>query len=176
MQFIQDNLFTTPDWLINKDIFDRIEFTGSIERVRAIQSRSLNNIMSLGKMQRLTEAHTYDNNTYSLPEMMSDLRKGVWSELRTGKKIDTYRRNLQRAHIDRLGAMMIAPNQSGRTFSPYVKVTGVNTSQSDIRAVVRAELKSLRSQLRSSRGADTLSRMHIADALERIDAILNPNG
>nr|WP_321225228.1 zinc-dependent metalloprotease [uncultured Psychroserpens sp.] len=176
MQFIQDNLFTTQDWLINKDIFDRIEFTGSVERVRAIQSRTLRNIISLGKMQRLTEAHTYDSNAYSLPEMMSDLRKGIWSELRTGRKIDTYRRNLQRAHIDRLGEMMTAENQSGRTFSPYVKATAVNTSQSDIRAVVRAELKSLRSQLRAARGGDTLSRMHIADALERIDAILNPNG
>jgi hypothetical protein len=176
MQFIQDNLFTTQDWLIDKTIFDRIEFTGSVERVRSIQVRSLNNIMSLGKMQRLTEAHTYDNETYSLPNMMSDLRKGIWSELRTGRKIDTYRRNLQRAHIDRLGQMMTIGNQSGRSFSPYVKMTAVNTSQSDIRAVVRAELKSLRSSLRASRGADTLSRMHIADALERIDGILNPNG
>ncbi|MFD2915518.1 zinc-dependent metalloprotease [Psychroserpens luteus] len=176
MQFIQDNLFTTPDWLINKDIFDRIEFTGSVERIRGLQERTLKNIMSLGKMQRLTEANTYDSKAYSLPDMMSDLRKGIWSELRTGKKIDTYRRNLQRAHIDRLGEMMTAENQSGRSRSPYVKATAVNTSQSDIRAVVRAELKSLRSQLRSARGADTLSRMHIADALERIDAILNPNG
>jgi hypothetical protein len=176
MQFIQDNLFTTQDWLIDKTIFDRIEFSGSVERVRAIQVRSLNNIMSLGKMQRLTEAHTYDSDTYSLPNMMSDLRKGIWNELRTGQKIDTYRRNLQRAHIDRLGQMMTIGNQSGRSSSPYVKRTAVNTSQSDIRAVVRAELKSLRSQLRASRGADTLSRMHIADALERIDGILNPNG
>ncbi|MFT4806112.1 MAG: hypothetical protein ACI9YE_003343, partial [Psychroserpens sp.] len=86
------------------------------------------------------------------------------------------RRNLQRAHIDRLAQMMTIGNQSGRSSSPYVKITPVNTSQSDIRAVVRAELKYLRSSLRSSRGADTLSRMHIADALERIDAILNPNG
>ncbi|WP_298761951.1 zinc-dependent metalloprotease [uncultured Psychroserpens sp.] len=176
MKFIQDNLFTTPDWLINKDIFDRIEFTGSVERIRAMQSRTLNNIMSLGKMQRLTEAHTYDSNAYSLTEMMRDLRNGVWSELRSGRKIDTYRRNLQRAHIDRLAFLMTAPNQSGRSFSPYVKVTGVNTSQSDIRAVVRAELKSLQRSLRSARGADSMSRIHIADALERIDAILNPNG
>ena len=72
--------------------------------------------------------------------------------------------------------MMTIGNQSGRSFSPYVKMTAVNTSQSDIRAVVRAELKSLRSALRSSRGADTLSKMHIADAIERVDMILNPNG
>ena len=174
MQWIQDNLFSTPKWLINKEIFDRIEFTGSVERIRALQARRINTILSLGKMQRLTEAHTYDNTAYSLTEMMRDLRQGVWSELRNGKKIDTYRRNLQRAHIDRLAYLMTAENQSGRTFSPYVKVTAVNTSQSDIRAVVRAELKTLRSQLRNARGRDTLSRIHIADAIERINDILDP--
>ena len=174
MAFIQENLFDTPDWLIDKDIFDRIEFSGSIERVRALQERTLNNILSLGKMQRLTEAHTYDSKAYSLPEMMSELRKGIWSELSTGKKIDTYRRNLQRAHIDRLAYLMTAENQSGRSRSPYVKMTAVNTSQSDIRAVVRAELKTLRSQLRNARGGDAMSRIHIADAIERINLILDP--
>ncbi len=174
MKWIQDNLFTTPEWLVNKEIFDRIEFTGSVERIRALQARRINTILSLGKMQRLTEAHTYDNTAYSLPEMMRDLRQGVWSELRNGKKIDTYRRNLQRAHIDRLAYLMTAKNQSGRTFSPYVKMTAVNTSQSDIRAVVRAELKTLRSQLRNARGGDSMSRIHIADAIERINNILDP--
>lgn len=174
MQFVQDHLFDTPEWLIDKEIFDRIEYTGSVERVRAMQARTLNNILSLGKMQRLTEAHTFNNDAYSLPEMMSDLRRGIWSELRTGKKIDTYRRNLQRAHIDRLEYLMTAKDQSGRSRSPYVKMTAVNTSQSDIRAVVRAELKTLRSQLRSARGADTMSRIHIADAIERINLILDP--
>lgn len=178
MNFIQDHLFSTPEWLIDKTIFDRIEYSGSVERVRRMQVRTLNNIMSLGKMQRLTEAETFNGSeAYALTEMMRDLRQGIWSELRTGKRIDTYRRNLQRAHIDRLGFLMTAKNQrKAPAFGGYQKSTAVNTSQSDIRAVVRAELKSLRSQLRSARGADAMSRIHIADALERIDAILNPNG
>ena len=174
MQFIQDNLFTTPQWLLDKTIFDRIEFTGSVERVRSLQARTLNTILSLGKMQRLIEANTYNSNAYALNDMVKDLRNGIWSELRSGKKIDTYRRNLQRAHIDRLSYLMTAENQSGRSRSPYVKMTGVNTSQSDIRAVVRAELKALRSQLRTARGGDAMRKIHIADAIERINAILDP--
>ncbi|MCK8480790.1 zinc-dependent metalloprotease [Psychroserpens algicola] len=178
MKFIQENLFTTPEWLIDKTIFDRIEYSGSVNRVRGLQVRTLNNIMSLGKMQRLTEAETFNGSeAYALTDMMKDLRQGIWSELRTGKRIDTYRRNLQRAHIDRLAYLMTAKNQGkAPAFGGYQKSTAVNTSQSDIRAVVRAELKTLRSQLRSARGADSMSRIHIADALERIDAILNPNG
>jgi len=174
MDFLQKQLFETPEWLLDKDIFDRIEYSGSVDRIRGIQARALNTVVSLGKMQRLTEAHTYDSNAYALTDMMRDLRRGIWSELRTGKKIDTYRRNLQRAHIDRLEYLMTAKNQSGRTFSPYVKATAVNTSQSDIRAVVRAELKTLRSQLRNARGGDAMSRIHIADAIERVNNILDP--
>ena len=176
MKFLKENVFDTPIWLIDENIFDRIEYSGSVERVRRLQVRTLNNIMSLGKMQRLTETETLNgNDAYALTTMMKDVRQGIWSELRSGKRIDTYRRNLQRAHIDRLGYLMTAENQRGSS-NPYVKATAVNTSQSDIRAVVRAELKSLRSQLRSARGGDSMSRIHIADALERIDAILNPNG
>ena len=37
--------------------------------------------------------------------MMNDLQNGLWSELAKGK-IDTYRRNLQRAYIERLSYLM----------------------------------------------------------------------
>ena len=69
---------------------------------------------------------------------------------------------------------MTAKNQSKFRGSPYIKSTAVNTSQSDIRAVVRAELKTLKRQLQSAGGADTLSRIHIQDAIERINDILDP--
>lgn len=179
LDFIQDNLFETPEWLLDKEIFGRIEFAGSTERVRGLQERTLNNILSLGKMARMIENEALNGNeAYKLIDMTRDLRNGVWSELRSGKKIDTYRRNLQRAHIDRLEYLMTAENQSGRTNSPYVKSTAVNTSQSDIRAVVRAELVSLQSAIRSGLGrtGDSMSRIHLQDALKRIDAILNPKG
>ncbi len=175
LNFLHDQLFETPDWMIDKSIFDRIEYSGSVERVRRTQVRALNTILSLGKMQRLTEAETHNgSDAYALSDMMKDLRNGIWSELRSGKKIDTYRRNLQRAYIDRMAYLMTAKNQSGRTTSRYVKRTAVNASQSDIRAVVRAELKSLRSQLRNARGGDSMSRIHIADAIERVNDILDP--
>lgn len=46
---------------------------------------------------------------------MNDLRNGVWSELSRGQKIDTYRRNLQRAHVDRLGYLLtVEKQQPGR--------------------------------------------------------------
>lgn len=176
LNFINKQLFETPTWLLDKTIFDKIEYSGSTERVRRLQVRTLNNILSLGKMARMIENETLNGSeAYRLTTMMRDLRNGVWTELRTGKRIDTYRRNLQRAHIDRLAYLMTAKNQrKAPAFGGYQKSTSVNSSQSDIRAVVRAELKTLKRQLQAAGGADSMSRIHIQDAIQRINDILEP--
>ena len=103
--------------------------------------------------------------------MMKDLRTGIWSELSRGSKIDTYRRNLQKAHIDRLAYLMTAENQTSRRGS-----SAVNTSQSDIRSVARAELNMLKRAIKNaiSRTSDSMSRYHLEDAVVRIDMILDP--
>ena len=31
MKFLQDELFTTPEWLIDQEIFNKIEFDGNVE-------------------------------------------------------------------------------------------------------------------------------------------------
>ncbi|MGV6832439.1 MAG: zinc-dependent metalloprotease [bacterium] len=176
LQFLHDNLFETPEWLLDDEIFDRIEYSGSVERVRRLQVRTLNNLLRLGRLARMIENETKNgNDAYKLTDMMSDLRKGIWSEARTGRPADTYRRNLQRAHIDGLASLMVAPSQrKAPDFGGYQKSTAVNTSQSDIRSVARAELKTLQRSLRNARGGDNMTRIHFQDAIERINVILDP--
>ncbi len=177
LKFINAQLFQTPEWLIDPTIFERIEYSGSIERIRKLQERSLKTILSLGKMARMIENETMnDSGAYSVRSMTRDLRTGIWSELYSGRKIDTYRRNLQRAHMDRLAYLMTAENQNKRQGSDYVKSTAVNTSQSDIRAIVRAELKTLRNLINSSisKTSNGMNKIHLRDAVERIDLILDP--
>nr|WP_251059554.1 zinc-dependent metalloprotease [Winogradskyella immobilis] len=177
MDFLQKELFTTPEWLMDNNIFNKIENAGAIERLRGTQTRTLNSILNTGRMQRLIENETINGrDAYTFLNMMQDLRRGVFSELSRGRSIDTYRRNLQRAYIDRMASIMNPP--PARAAAPggfrFSFGTQVNVSQSDIRAVVRAELKSLRSALRSSGGGDRLTRIHIADAIERVNDILDP--
>jgi len=176
LQFLHENLFETPEWLLDDEIFNRIEYSGSVERVRSLQVRTLNNLLRLGRLARMIENETMNgSDAYKLTEMMSDLRRGIWSEARTGKPADTYRRNLQRAHIDGLASLMVAPNQrKAPDFGGYQKSTAVNTSQSDIRSVARAELKTLQRSLRNARGSDNMTRIHFQDAIERINVILDP--
>jgi hypothetical protein len=178
MKFINDQLFATPQWLIDEDIFNKVESAGSVERVRAYQTRTLNNILDFGRMARMIENETLNGSeAYSLLEMMYDLRKGVWSELSRGRTIDTYRRNLQRAYIGRMEYLMSEEQRPvPAQFRRWISRTSVNVEQSDIRPVVRAQLNTLKGEIRSAipRTSDSMSKYHLQDALVRIDNILDP--
>ncbi|MBT8281243.1 MAG: zinc-dependent metalloprotease [Muriicola sp.] len=179
VSFLHEQLFETPEWLINPDLFAKIEYSGSVERLRALQVRALNNLMSLGKMARLVEYEAiHGNEAYSLLDLMTDLRSGIWSELRYGRTIDTYRRNLQKAYVDRLEYIMNAENQRKLPdFGGYRKSTAVNTSQSDLRSIARAELTTLRSAAltAANRTSDRMSKFHLQDIAKRIEKILDPS-
>ncbi|MFT4791442.1 MAG: hypothetical protein ACI9KR_001065 [Arcticibacterium sp.] len=178
MKFLQAELFDTPEWMLDQEIFSKTEYSGTIDRIRAMQVRTLENVLSLGKMARLIEHETaMGSKAYTLTQMMSELRRGIWSEIYSGGSIDTYRRNLQKGHIERLEYLMTAENQKKLPdYGGYRKSTAVNTSQSDIRSVARGELVTLRAQLRSGLGnaTNTMTKYHLQDAIARIDHILDP--
>ncbi|MBU2946977.1 zinc-dependent metalloprotease [Zobellia uliginosa] len=178
MAFLQEQLFATPKWLIDQNIFNKIEYSGFIEKIRAMQTRTLNNMLSLGKLQRLLENETANPaEAYHLTDMMNELRGGIWSELKNGQDIDTYRRNLQKAHVERLNYLMTAEDQKKQPdFGGYQKSTIVHTSQSDIRSVARAELQILQRNIKSAiaRTSDSMSKYHLQDVNDRIEQILDP--
>jgi hypothetical protein len=177
LQFVIAELFETPTWLLDENIFSKTEFSGAIERVRGLQARTLNNILDAGRMARMIENETLNgaSKSYTLLAMMRDLRKGVWSEIYSGRSIDTYRRNLQRAHLDRLDYLLNeAKNQKGAN-SGYFKQSGININQSDVKSVARGELKRLQRDTKAaSRKGNTITRYHLQDVVDRIDLILDP--
>ena len=177
LKFVINELFKTPKWMLDENIFSKTEFSGSVERVRGLQARTLNNVLDAGRMARMIENETMNGSkSYSLVNMMSDLRKGVWTELYNGRSTDTYRRNLQRAHLDRLDFLLNkAKNQRGAN-SGYFKQSGVNVNQSDIKSVARGELKRLRrdAKFAASKAPNTITRYHYQDVADRIDMILDP--
>ena len=178
MQFLQDELFITPEWMLDNEISNKIEFDGSIERIRGLQVRTLNNLLDFGRMARLIENEEINGrNAYGLLDMMTDLREGVFSELSSGANIDTYRRNLQRAYIDRMEHLMTQEQESvPARYRSWINQTEVEVAQSDIRPIVRGELRVLQRDLRNAvnRSRNTISRYHLQDALERVNLILDP--
>lgn len=179
MEFLHEQLFNTPEWMLDQNIFNKIQFDGSVENIRSIQARTLNDLLDFGRMARLIENEEINGReAYSLIDMMTDLRSGIWRELRTGSAIDTYRRNLQRAYIDRLEYLMTEEQSSiPASYRSWISRSNIDVKQSDIRPVVRGELTNLQRDLRNSigRSRDTMTRYHLQDALERVNLILDPN-
>lgn len=160
MKFLNEQLFQTPEWMIDGDILGRIEPTGNMDRIRRAQTRSLDRLFNDGRMMRMIENEALNgSDAYSVSTLFYDLRRGIWSELRTGKKIDTYRRNLQKSHIDRLHGMLNSDNEAFKN--------------SDMPSVARANLNSLKSEINKGISRQSgISRDHLRDCIERIDNAL----
>ena len=174
MNFLQKELFKTPTWMIDKNILNKIEFAGNINRIRATQSRTLNSILDFGKMARLIENESINgNNAYTLIEMMSDLKNGIWEEIYTNKTIDVYRRNLQLAYLDRINYIMNEEQGSTPSWARNY-VTTVKVSQSDIRTISVGQLLELRKDIKKSlkKNSDKMSKMHLETAAAKINKIL----
>lgn len=175
--FLNKELFTTPEWMMQDDIFARTEDFGALERIRGVQANTLNAVLDMGRLGRVIENEALNGDeAYKITELFDDLRKGIWSELPSGKTIDVHRRALQRAYIERMEYLMTSDGPDiPAAFRRYVG-TQINASLSDIRPMARGELKILQRDIRSAiaRTSDRMSKLHLEDALERVNAILDP--
>ena len=169
--FLNQHLFETPYWMIDKDILNKIEYTGTINRIRSMQSSYLNRVLDFGRMARIIENEAVNGlNSYPLSEMMSDLKDGIWSELNNNKYIDVYRRNLQKSYISRLAYIMKneqSPIPTG--WGDYI--TAVKVDVSDIRSVTMGTLLDLKKDLKKAvkRYSDQSIKSHFNYCIAMID-------
>ena len=179
IDFLTKQLFTTPTWLADSKIYDLVGGTPLVT-IGNIQDNVLNRLFSTNTMNKLIEFEAEDGNqAYTITNLFTDVRNGVWSELKTKKKIDVYRRNLQKSYVNILSNIITPPKTSETTI--VINFGGRSTPQlsadkSDIISVARAQLVSLRNEIRAAIPAmpDTMSRYHLQDVLTRIDDALNP--
>ncbi|WP_416445138.1 zinc-dependent metalloprotease [Leeuwenhoekiella sp. A16] len=166
--FLNKNAFTTPEWLLDENILQRIETSEAIERIQNLQTRSLNYLLDNERINRMiANEQANGSSAYSAIEMLDDVRKGIFSELYTSKKVDAYRRNLQRAYVD--------------TAVEYIKTLEAedadDVTKSDVIALMRGELQQLKTDInrRKSAANDELSTYHYNDLLARINMAFELN-
>jgi len=162
VRFLNENAFATPTWAVKPDILRRIEPTGALARVNAAQERVLNSLFSNTRFDRLVEQEAIDGAVaYRPSDFMSDVRRGIWSEIEAGPvKIDVYRRNLQNSYIDLLSNKLnVRPSVTD-----------------DYRALIKAELRDLSTAINAAmpRATDRATRAHLADARDQIAKALDP--
>lgn len=179
MDFLRTHAFSDPSWILNQDILSRVNQADFVDNFRGRQVSVLNNLIDPQRIARLIE---YDNRSdadvYSPYEFMDDVRGTIWTELDRNRAISVYRRNLQRAYLERMEYLMTEELPSvPAAFRQFAGFTSVDVSQSDIRPMVREQLEILQRDINNTvnRVSDRATKLHLADAERRIDNILNPS-
>ncbi|MFN2602845.1 MAG: zinc-dependent metalloprotease [Gemmatimonadaceae bacterium] len=181
MEFINDNVFKTPQFFIDPALLRRIEPSGAMTRIRNAQAAVLTSLLNNQRMARLIEYNamaTDKANTYSLRQELDDIRGGIWTEVSAPSvRIDAFRRNLQYAYLDQVGTKINGPFPTAPAGVPPQFAAQFAPPPDEARGLLRNELLTLDSEIRSAipRAGDPDTRAHLIDARHRIDVILYPN-
>lgn len=184
LDFLNRQLFRTPKWLIDKKIWDKINPPGTADPVAAAQENALAGLLSADRMNRMqycTDRFGSDK-VYSALDMISDLQNDLFSELKSNKAIDSYRRMLQKSYVDKLDNL-INPQPAGSNITviilggsrPNPYASGLN-NRSDVYSIARAQLVQLRAQVGAAAAGtpDRMSRIHLQDLADKIKKALDP--
>ncbi len=158
VDFLDRQLFSTPEWMIDKDIISRVGSSVIVDLIRGLQEYGLNLLFEEKRLNRVMENEALNNEeAYAMSELFADTRQAVFTELYEGGAVGPYRRNLQRAYIDKMGELMMA--------------SGEDADYSDIKAMARMTLTQLQDSMENSKIKDTLTKAHYEDLQARIEDI-----
>ena len=166
LKFLNDYAFTTPNWILKKDVLNKINRT-PVDVVSNLQNGVLNRILMNGVLENLNKGESIDINAYSLFDYLQDLKSNIFSELKTSSKIDIYRRNLQRSFVDNL-----LSKTDSATSASIIRMG--SSDNSDVKALVRGTLRDIRNEASkaASQYSDSVTKYHLEDLVYRIDKAL----
>jgi hypothetical protein len=176
IQFLHEQLFKTPSWLVQSNIAG-LTGTNGLTTINGVQSNILSRLLGNNTLNKMFRYEASDAAAYSASEMITDLRKGIWSELATRKAIDIYRRNLQKAFVERLITNLQPDNNPPPAALAAFGISSASYSKTtDAMSIVKAQLRSLQSEIRAALPAykDATSRAHLQDVNDRITQALDP--
>ena len=178
--FLNTQLFTTPKWLLDQNVLSKINPESGVEAIKGMQDATLSSLMAGDRMVRLLETSTVSKDNYSVDELMTDLNKGIFSELKSNSSIDMYRRNVQKLYVDKL-IELLKPGTATVRSVPVGVTYGFNTrrvnlAQTDLPSIARGQLNALKNDLKmsSARMSDRMSKYHVLDLISRIGEALDP--
>jgi len=178
VNYLNENLFKTPNWLINNDIYGKTGLNG-LKVIGDLQEGIIGSMFRSSTLNHLVQAATFPGaETYTIPELLADVKKGVWSELPAHKAIDVYRRQLQQMYVDRMDVVLNPPPvvipqgiTFGRGYTPPA-----DNDYVDVKASVRSHLISLKGEINSAAATSTdqMTKIHLKEMSRRIEKALDP--
>ncbi|MFQ5664271.1 MAG: zinc-dependent metalloprotease [Terriglobia bacterium] len=165
------DVFQAPAELLNKLQFERFwDFEFSAYRtprldyplhdaVLFVQSEVLSDLYhptKLARLQDLEVKYPNPNDRFTMADMFVGIRNAIWSELDSGSAINSFRRNLQRAHLRHLIRLLVKP---------------ANDTPQDAVTLARADLVELEQRIGRALSAgplDYTTRAHLEETRARI--------
>jgi hypothetical protein len=160
LNWLHTNVFETQNWLLDKNILNKIDEAGYSDIMQKYQNRILNTLLNANTLKRMIDATIIQDDHYTAVAMIGDLSSGLFSETKTTKNVGLHRRNLQKSFIQSMANLM----------------EEASVRNTDISSIVRGELTTLKQQLNSAskRAVNKITRYHYKDAVVMIDTILDP--
>jgi hypothetical protein len=186
MRFLNQSAFHPPEYFLDQDILRRIESEGVVSRFRTAQGRVLSTLLADSRLNRLIEYEALANgerNTYTVADLLGDMRRGIWGELSMPSvRIDVFRRNLQRSYLETVDARINPPPRAAAAPAAPGGPTGPGGGQaaapaaSDARPILRGELIELEREVAAAirKASDPMTRLHLEDVRLQIQRTLNP--
>src|SRR5436190_3023283 len=176
MEIINKQIFTTPTWLINKDI---IEKTGTLPTttVLSLQETALSRMLNSNTINKMLNAEAQNGSqAYTANDLLTDLKQDVFTELATKRTIDIYRRNLQKAYVERLGALINPPPASGIIIFIGGGAPSVDNKKTDLLSYLKGHARELKALCDAAAAgtSDKASKYHLLDLSDRLKKILDP--
>lgn len=179
--FLQNQLFQTPYWLLDKNILNKISSPSSTEMIANTQGGVLNSLLSSTRLFRMEAMSDRYGKTiiYGPDNLVTDLEKGLWKELFTPHQtIDPFRRNLQKQYVDIMISLMNPAQPTLPAGFPRGLniLFGADIKNTDIPSIARGHLTVLRNRILTAAHASTdkISKYHLLDMAERIRQAFNP--
>ncbi len=162
--FFNRELFTTPTWLLDERVTRYASEPAEPNFVEDLQVRVLNSLLDIGKInQILAGERQFPDQAYQIEDYFAAIHKGIWSELKTGKTIDPYRRNLQKSYIASLQNILLS--------------TKADQTETDAFSLIRADILQLQSEINADlpKVSDLMTKYHLQDLQVRIKKTLEAN-
>ncbi|MEH0164434.1 zinc-dependent metalloprotease [Roseateles microcysteis] len=108
LRFLAEQLFTTPQWLFEPGIIERLPPQEPTARLIANQRGALRTLLDRTRLARLQDQELMlGDKAYRLPLLLADLRQTILSELAPTQAAPTpLRRRLHRIYVEQLGNLL----------------------------------------------------------------------
>ena len=149
VNFFLNNIFDTPEWLLNDNIASKLSQATLNSKVQSMQVRNLNRILSWNRLNRMTQYQ--EESGYTVEALFADLAQNLFNKTNP----DAFERNLQASLINAFTDLSAEKSKANQ----------------DVQALASNQLNDLKSLVKKQgkKASDTTTKAHYNMLLKNLE-------